>query len=68
MSTDKDGKTAQNLAKENKHKPINKMIKEWQPSEALVNKVLGDLTKYVDKRFKKIEKKLSKVEKAAGGA
>jgi len=34
-----DEKTAQNLAKENKHKSINKMLKEWQPSESLVNKV-----------------------------
>ena len=28
--------------------------------------MLGDLTKHVDKRFKKIEKKIGKVEKAAG--
>ena len=66
MAEDADGKTAEAVAKEKKHKEIKKMLKEWQPTEALVNKVLGELTKHVDKRFKKIEKKLAKVEKVTG--
>merc|ERR1712178_401252 len=42
-ATNENGKTPASAAKAGKHKEIQNMLKEWQPSMSLVNKILGDL-------------------------
>merc|ERR1712196_704969 len=63
-ATNQAGKNSTSFAKSGGHKEVQNMLKAWQPSLSLVNKILGNLTKHIDKRCNRIEKRIGKIEKA----